>query len=90
MHADTSTGRFVRLVPDTEVVQAVEFVTDDPGVAGEMTITYRLEDAPGGTLVTGVHADLPPGVSPADNELGWTMALRKLAELVEGGWGEVA
>ena len=82
--SDTSTGRFVRLVPDTEVVQVVAFDTADPDVAGEMTITYRLEDVPGGTLVTGLHQDLPPGVSAADNELGWTMSLRKLAALVEG------
>jgi uncharacterized protein YndB with AHSA1/START domain len=84
-HSDTSTGRFVRLVPDTEVVQVVAFDTADPAVAGEMTITYRLEDVPGGTLVTGLHQDLPPGVSAADNEVGWAMSLRKLAELVEGG-----
>jgi uncharacterized protein YndB with AHSA1/START domain len=83
-HSDTSTGRFVRLVQDAEVVQVVAFETDDPDVRGEMTITYRLEDAPGGTLVHGLHQDLPTGVSAADNELGWTMALRKLAELVEG------
>ena len=81
---DSFTGRFVRLVPDSEVVQAVEFDTDDPDVRGEMTITYRLEDAPGGTLVTGLHEGLPAGVSAADNELGWAMSLRKLAELVEG------
>ena len=83
-HADSFSGRFVRLVPDTEVVQAVAFDTDDPDVRGEMTITYRLEDVPGGTLVTGLHADLPPGVSAAENEVGWTMSLRKLAALVEG------
>jgi uncharacterized protein YndB with AHSA1/START domain len=84
-HADSFTGRFVRLVPDTEVVQAVAFDTDDPDVGGEMTITYLLEDAPGGTLVTGVHRDLPAGVSAEDNEVGWAMSLRKLAELVEAG-----
>jgi len=28
---------------------------------------------------------LPRGVSPADNELGWRMALVKLAALVERG-----
>jgi uncharacterized protein YndB with AHSA1/START domain len=39
---DTFHGRFVRLVPDTEVVQAVEFETDDPALQGEMTITYAL------------------------------------------------
>ncbi len=81
---DTSHGRFVRLVPDTEVVQAVAFDTDDPTVAGEMTITYRLETAGDGTDVTGIHEGLPPGVSVADNELGWQMSLAKLAALVEG------
>ena len=80
---DSFHGRFVRLVPGTEVVQAVAFDTDDPTVAGEMTITYRLEAAGDGTDVTGIHEDLPPGVSPEDNELGWRMSLAKLAALVE-------
>jgi hypothetical protein len=30
-----------------------------------------------------MHEGLPPGVSPADNEIGWQMALAKLAALVE-------
>ena len=80
---DSFQGRFVRLVPDTEVVQAVEFESTDPEMGGEMTITYTLADADGGTDVVGVHENLPPGVSPADNELGWSMALKKLAKLVE-------
>lgn len=80
---DSFHGRFVRLVPDTEVVQAVEFETDDPATKGEMTITYRLADARGGTDVVGLHENLPPGVSPEDNELGWSMSLGKLATLVE-------
>ncbi len=42
---DTFHGRFVRLVPDTEVVQVVEFETGDPELQGEMTITYTLADA---------------------------------------------
>ena len=80
---DTFHGRFVRLVPDTEVVQAVEFESGDPGLQGEMTITYTLADADGGTDLVGVHQDLPPGVPPADNELGWSISLGKLAALVE-------
>jgi uncharacterized protein YndB with AHSA1/START domain len=80
---DSFHGRFVRLVPDTEVVQAVEFETDDPAMQGEMTITYTLTDASSGTELAGVHENLPPGVSPADNELGWTMSIEKLAGLVE-------
>lgn len=80
---DSFHGRFVRLVPDTEVVQTVAFETDDPAMQGEMTITYTLTDAGGGTEVVGLHENLPPGLPPADNELGWTMSLAKLADLVE-------
>ena len=80
---DSFHGRFVTLVPDTEIVEAVEFESDDPSMAGEMTITYTLADANGGTDIVGVHENLPPGVAPADNELGFRMAFAKLAKLVE-------
>jgi uncharacterized protein YndB with AHSA1/START domain len=80
---DTFHGRFVRLVPDTEVVELVEFESDDPEMAGEMTITYTLTDADGGTDLAGVHENLPAAVAPADNELGWRMSIDKLARLVE-------
>ena len=80
---DSFHGRFVRLVPDAEVVQAVEFETDDPSMQVEMSITYTLADAGDGTDLVGLHENLPPGVPPADNELGWTISLDKLAKLVE-------
>jgi hypothetical protein len=52
---------------------------------GEMTITLTLTDADdGGTELVAVHDDLPPGLSPADNELGWRLSLDELAALVEG------
>ena len=83
---DTYHGRFVRLVPGEEVVQVVEFETADPALQGEMTITFTLaEAADGGTDVVGVHENLPPGVPPEDNELGWSISLGKLARLVETG-----
>ena len=80
---DTFHGRFVELVPDHKVVQAVEFESDDPSMRGEMTITYALSDAADGTNLVGRHEDLPPGVDPAANELGWSMSIAKLADLVE-------
>lgn len=84
-HTDTHHGRFVRLMPDAEVVQTVEFETDDPSMQGEMTITYALADAPGGgTDMVAIHEGLPPGLDPEQNELGWSMSIAKLAELVEG------
>jgi uncharacterized protein YndB with AHSA1/START domain len=82
---DTHHGRFIRLVPDEQVVEVVEFETADPALQGEMTITWTLADAGGGTDVVGLHENLPPGVSLADNELGWVMSLDKLAHLVERG-----
>jgi len=82
-HSDTYHGRFVTLVPNERVVEAVEFETADAALRGEMTITISLLDADGGTDVIAVHDALPPGLSPADNETGWRMSLAKLAALVE-------
>jgi uncharacterized protein YndB with AHSA1/START domain len=84
-HTDTYRGRFVKLVPNEQVVEVDEFETDDPAMRGEMTITITLRDVENGTEVIAVHAGLPPGVSPADNETGWRMALTRLAALMETG-----
>jgi hypothetical protein len=48
-----------------------------------MTISIELAEGDGGTDVVATHANLPPGVAPADNETGWRMSLAKLAALVE-------
>ena len=82
-HTDTYHGRFAKLVPDALVVQTVEFESDDPAMLGEMTITFALTDADGGTEVEAVHEGLPSAVSAEDNEIGWRMSLGKLAALVE-------
>jgi hypothetical protein len=50
-----------------------------------MTITYTLADAGRGTHILAVHDGLPPGLSAADNEVGWRMSIEKLAALVEAG-----
>jgi uncharacterized protein YndB with AHSA1/START domain len=87
---DTYSGRFLRLVPGELVVEADEFETDDPALRGEMISTITLADAPGGgTDVVGMHEQLPHGVSPADNETGWRMALSKLAALAESDPGRL-
>jgi uncharacterized protein YndB with AHSA1/START domain len=84
-HTDTYRGRFVKLVPNRQVVETDEFETTDPDLQGEMTTTITLDDADGGTELVATHEGLPPGISAADNELGWRMALAKLARLVEAG-----
>ena len=82
-HTDTYHGRFAKLVPNEQVVEVDKFETSDPALRGEMTITITLVDGDGGTDLVAIHDGLPPGVSAADNELGWSLALTKLAALVE-------
>jgi uncharacterized protein YndB with AHSA1/START domain len=84
-HTDTYGGRFVKLVPNEQVVEVVAFETSDPALRGEMTIAILLSDSDGGTELLALHDRLPPGLSPADNETGWRMSLAKLAALVEAG-----
>jgi len=84
-HTDTFYGHFVKLVPNERVVEVMEFETTDAAMRGEMMVAFTLTDAGGGTDVLAVHDNLPPGVSPADNETGWRMALDKLAAFVEAG-----
>jgi uncharacterized protein YndB with AHSA1/START domain len=83
-HTDTYRGYFAHLVPDREVVEVIEFETDDPALRGAMTMTTSLRAVPGGTEVTVVHEGLPDAVPAAANEVGTRMALAKLRELVEG------
>jgi uncharacterized protein YndB with AHSA1/START domain len=82
-HTDTYHGHFSKLVPNEQVVEVTEFETEDPALQGEMTITFTLVDADGGTDVLAMHDGLPPGVPAVDNEAGWREALAKLAALVE-------
>lgn len=84
-HTDTYHGRFVKLVPNEQMVEVVEFETGDAAMHGEMTITITLADADGGTEVVALHDGLPPGVPAEDNDAGWRDSLGKLAALVEAG-----
>ena len=86
-HTDTFHGRFVKLVPDEQVVEVHEFETADPALRGEMIMTTTLTDADGGTTVLIVHDGVPDSVPAADNELGMRMALANLAGLVEAQSG---
>jgi 4-hydroxy-tetrahydrodipicolinate synthase len=82
-HTDTYHGRFEKLVPNELIVEVMEFETDDPSMRGEMRVTTLLREAPGGTEIEGIHENLPPGVRPEDNEIGWRDSFGKLAAYVE-------
>jgi uncharacterized protein YndB with AHSA1/START domain len=80
---DTYHGRFLRLVPNEQVVETMQFETGDPALQEPMTLTTTLSDADDGTEVVMLHEGIPEAVPAADNELGSQMALAKLARLVE-------
>lgn len=84
-NSDTYQGHFAKLVPNEQVVEVMEFETTDPAMLGEMTVMFTLSESGEGTEILAVHDNVPPGVAPADNEIGWRMALEKLARLVEAG-----
>jgi uncharacterized protein YndB with AHSA1/START domain len=81
---DTYSGEFARLVPDEQVVESIEFDTDDPELRGPMTMTWSLQEVDGGTEVDLLHEGIPDVVPPQDNETGTRMSLSKLAAYVEG------
>ena len=81
--ADVFEGRFVELVPDARIVEAVRFQSDDPAFAGEMTITTTLRPILEGTAVDVVITNVPDGISRADHEAGIASSLENLAKFVE-------
>jgi uncharacterized protein YndB with AHSA1/START domain len=80
---DTYHGRFVKLIPDEEIVEAIEFETQAPGFTGEMTMTVKLVDVEGGTDISLLYENVPPGIRQEDNEEGSRQSLKKLAAFVE-------
>jgi uncharacterized protein YndB with AHSA1/START domain len=87
---DTYAGEFTTLVPDEQVIERIEFETDDPDLKGAMTMTWTLSEVEGGTQVDLLHEGLPDVVPPEDNATGTRMSLTKLAAYVEGAGGHSA
>ena len=50
--SDIVEARFVDIVPGERVVQAVDFVSDDPAYAGTMTMTWQVAAVDGGHAST--------------------------------------
>jgi uncharacterized protein YndB with AHSA1/START domain len=75
--------RFVELTPARWIVEAVSFVTTDPALSGEMTMTATFDEVTGGTEVTLLFENLPPGLRAEDNEAGARLSLEQLARRLE-------
>ncbi|HEY4163068.1 MAG TPA: hypothetical protein VGM59_08395 [Dongiaceae bacterium] len=65
------------------MVEAVTFDSPDPAFAGEMRIEIIFGAVSGGTEVTFLFTNLPPGVRAEDNEAGTRLSLEQLARRFE-------
>ena len=81
--ADIVEARYIDVVPDARVVQAVDFVSDDPAFAGTMTMTWEVSAIAEGTMVAITAEDVPDGISAQDHATGLASSLANLAEYVE-------
>jgi uncharacterized protein YndB with AHSA1/START domain len=81
--ADIVEARFIDIVPGIRVVQAIEFVSDDPSYAGTMTMTWEVTAIDTGTCVEIRADDVPDGISVEDHAAGLASSLANLAAYVE-------
>jgi uncharacterized protein YndB with AHSA1/START domain len=81
--SDIVEARFVDIVPGERVVQAVDFVSDDPAYAGTMVMSWEVTAAETGTRVSIVAADVPDGISAEDHAAGLASSLANLAAYLE-------
>jgi uncharacterized protein YndB with AHSA1/START domain len=81
---DVVESRFIDLVPGVRVVQAVDFVTDDPSYAGTMTMTWQVTAVDDGTRVDITAEDVPDGIAADDHAAGLASSLINLAEYLDG------
>jgi uncharacterized protein YndB with AHSA1/START domain len=80
--SDIVEARFIDIVPGQRVVQAVDFISDDPANAGTMTMTWEVTAVDTGTRVDIVAEDVPDGIPAEDHAAGLASSLAKLAAYV--------
>ena len=82
-HTDVSQGTFLELVPDTKIVLAGQFDSEDPAFSGEMIQTWYLEAVLEGTKVTIICENVPEGIRKEDHDEGLSSTLENLAQFIE-------
>ena len=70
--------RFVDIDEPHRVVEEADFVSDDPELAGTMTMTWSLEPVEEGTLVVVTATNVPDGISSRDHVAAFASTLDNL------------
>ena len=82
-NSDEVEVRFVRLVPNQRIEQAVTFESGDAAFSGQMRINWLLEPSHEGTLVTVRCENAPVGIKAQDHQAGLNSTLVNLATFTE-------
>lgn len=82
-HAHSFHGTYLELTPGEKIVHTDEFESEDPSMAGEMTVTVTFEADPDGTRVTVHQEGIPVDIPAEDAKAGWTDSLGNLARVIE-------
>ncbi|WP_431213705.1 SRPBCC domain-containing protein [Puia sp. P3] len=80
---DRFAAKFLELVPNQKIVEAVRFKSSDSSFSDEMIMEVRLEPVAGGTKITFLFRNIPSSIRPEDNEKGTEQTMDKLAKYVE-------
>lgn len=75
--------RFLELVPEELIVEAVAFGNEDPADANIMTIITQISPVAGGTKVSVTVQNVPPGIGDAEQRRTMETSLKNLALLLE-------
>ncbi len=81
--SDIVEARIVQVIPGVRVVQAVDFVSEDPAFAGTMTMTWEVTPVDGGSRLDIRADDVPAGISVEDHAAGLASSLANLATFLE-------
>lgn len=81
-NTDIVEARFVSIEGPRRLVEEADFVSDDPDLAGTMTMAWSLQPVDGGTLVTITATDVPDGISSQDHVAAFASTLSNLDQYV--------
>lgn len=79
-NTDVVEVRFVVLDEPGLLVEQAKFVSDDPMLAGTMTMTWSVDPVDDGSLVVITAKDVPDGISSEDHATAFASTLRQLDE----------
>ncbi|PZG47586.1 ATPase [Spongiactinospora gelatinilytica] len=81
--SDIVEARFVDIIPGDRVVQAVDFVSDDPAYAGTMVMTWAVTPLDDQTRIDITAENVPDGIPAEAHAEGLASSLANLATHTE-------